>query len=277
MSKPTTRADRSSRSAALSNSQACSPPSIHGAEPVRAEIARRRAGRWRPTAARGNGAGGAAKRRCRKRHRPPRRSSPALPGPSASSSTPEPVAQERAVGGAVGQRQRVEPGRLAGADAVVAPADPAHEQLGAAVLVEQHGARGELLRLRGEEVHHHRLARARRADDREIAEVAVVEVEEERRRAGGLEQGHRLAPVVALGLAERRSRGASRSSPCWRWRSSPGARGSPRCRETGPRTPAPGWYPRAPRSRRCRRARRRPPAVASSSRARSRSRTSTVR
>src|SRR5690606_12486463 len=98
---------------------------------------------------------------------------------------------------------RVEAGRLARANAVVAPADPANEQFARAVLVEQDRPRAELLRLRGEEVHHHGLARARRADDREIAEVAVVEVEEERRRAGRLEQRDRVAPVVAHGLAER--------------------------------------------------------------------------
>ena len=34
------------------------------------------------------------------------------------------------------------------------------------------------------------------------AEVAVVEIEEERRRAGGFEQRHRLAPVIALRLPQ---------------------------------------------------------------------------
>ena len=89
-----------------------------------------------------------------------------------------------AVGGGVGQAKRVEPGRQPRRDAVIAPADPANEQLRPAILVEQDGARFELLRLRREEVHHHGLARAARADHREIAQVAVVEVEEERRGAG---------------------------------------------------------------------------------------------
>src|SRR5690606_40804710 len=91
----------------------------------------------------------------------------------------EPVSQECAVDRRVGQRERVEAGRLARANSVVAPADAADEQFARAVLVEQDRARAELLRLRGEEVHHHGLARARRADDREVAEIAVVEVEEE--------------------------------------------------------------------------------------------------
>ena len=114
----------------------------------------------------------------------------------------QPVAQEGAVERIVGQRQRVEAGRLARADAVIPPADAADEQLGPAILVEQDRAGGEFLRLGGEEVHHHRLARTGRADDREIAQVAMVEVEEERRRAGGFQQAHRIAPMVALGLPQ---------------------------------------------------------------------------
>src|SRR5207237_10112660 len=72
-----------------------------------------------------------------------------------------------------------------------------------AVLVEQDRARRELLRLRGEEIQNHRLARARGTDDREIAEVALVEVEEERRRARGFENGDRLAPMVSGRAAHR--------------------------------------------------------------------------
>ena len=59
-------------------------------------------------------------------------------------------------------------------------ANAAHEKFRTAILVEQDGPRFELLRLRSKEVHHHRLARTRRADDREIAQVAVMEIEEER-------------------------------------------------------------------------------------------------
>ncbi len=33
----------------------------------------------------------------------------------------------------------------------------------------------------------------------------MVKIEEERRRAGGLQQRHRLAPVIALGLAQRKA------------------------------------------------------------------------
>ena len=58
-------------------------------------------------------------------------------------------------------------------------------------------AGSNLLRLREQEVQHHRLARAGRADDREVAEVALVEVEVVGRRRGGLQQRDRLAPVIA--------------------------------------------------------------------------------
>ena len=115
----------------------------------------------------------------------------------------QPVTQEGPVARRVGQRQRIEPRRFARADAVVASANAAHEQFRAAILVEQDRARAEFLRLRGEEVHHHRLARTRGSDDREIAQVAMVEIEEERCRAGGFQQRHRLAPVIALGLPQR--------------------------------------------------------------------------
>ena len=115
----------------------------------------------------------------------------------------QPVDQELAVDRRVGQLERVEPGGLARPQHVVAAADRADEQLGAAVLVEEDDPRAELARLGEQEVQHHRLARARRADDGEIAEVALVEVEVIGPGGGGLEQGHRLAPVIAVGLAER--------------------------------------------------------------------------
>ena len=114
---------------------------------------------------------------------------------------PQPVAQEGAVGGAVRQGQRVEPGGMPGGDPAVSAADPAHEDFGAAILVEQDRAGRKLLRLGGQEVHHHGLARARGADHREVAQITLVEVEEERRGAGGLQQGYRVTPVVAAGLA----------------------------------------------------------------------------
>jgi len=86
---------------------------------------------------------------------------------------------------------------------IVAPADRADEQFGAPVLVEEDDPGTEFARLGEQEVEHHRLAGAGRADDREIAEIALMEVEIIGPRRGGLEQGHRLAPMIALGLAER--------------------------------------------------------------------------
>ena len=119
--------------------------------------------------------------------------------------TGEPVANEGAVDRRIGQAQRIEARWCAAADPLVAPPDRAKENLGSTVLVEQDRAGRELLGLRGEEVEHHRLARARRPDDREIAEIAFVEVEEERSRAGRLEHGHRLAPVIVVGAPHRKA------------------------------------------------------------------------
>ena len=115
----------------------------------------------------------------------------------------QPIAQECAVYGRVGQGERVEASWVSCGDPGVAAADRAHENLGTAILVEQDGSRRELLRLCSQEVHHHRLARTGRADDREIAQIAVMEIEEKRRAAGRLQQGYRIAPVVAIGLAQR--------------------------------------------------------------------------
>jgi hypothetical protein len=86
---------------------------------------------------------------------------------------------------------------------VVAAADGAQEDLGAAVLVEEDGARRQLLRLGEQEAEHHGLARPRRPDDGEVAEVAVVEVEIVRTGRGGLQDRDRRAPVVAVALADR--------------------------------------------------------------------------
>src|SRR5690606_10078870 len=71
----------------------------------------------------------------------------------------------------------------------------------AAVLVEEDDARPELPRLGEQEVEDHRLARARRPDDGEIAEVADMEVEEIWTRGRRLEQCDRLAPMIARCLA----------------------------------------------------------------------------
>ena len=99
--------------------------------------------------------------------------------------------------GRVGQLQRVETRRLARRQEIVAAARGADEHLGAPILVEEHDPRLEFARLGEQEVQHHRLAGAGGADDREIAEVAVVEVEEVGPDSGGLEQGHRIAPMIA--------------------------------------------------------------------------------
>ncbi len=92
----------------------------------------------------------------------------------------EPIAQEAAIGGSVRQSKWVEAGRLARPDAVVVPADATNEQFCTAVLVEQDRAGAEFLRLRGKKIHHHGLARTAWSDDREIAQIAMVEIEEER-------------------------------------------------------------------------------------------------
>src|SRR3546814_16733517 len=76
----------------------------------------------------------------------------------------------------------------------------ADEQLAAAVLVEEDDARIELARLREQEIERHGLSRTRRADDREIAEITLVKVEEIRPCRGRLEQGDRIAPMIALAL-----------------------------------------------------------------------------
>src|SRR3546814_6811972 len=75
-------------------------------------------------------------------------------------------------------------------------------QLAAAVLVEEDDARIELARLREQEIERHGLSRTRRADDREIAEITLVKVEEIRHCRGRLEQGDRIAPMIALALAK---------------------------------------------------------------------------
>src|SRR3546814_8400167 len=74
--------------------------------------------------------------------------------------------------------ERVEARGRAGAQHVIASADRADEQLAAAVLVEEDDARIELARLREQEIERHGLSRTRRADDREIAEITLVKVEE---------------------------------------------------------------------------------------------------
>src|SRR3546814_1181875 len=90
--------------------------------------------------------------------------------------------------GCVFEPERVGPRRRAGAQHVIASADRADEQLAAAVLVEEDDARIELARLREQEIERHGLSRTRRADDREIAEITLVKVEEIRHCRGRLDR-----------------------------------------------------------------------------------------
>ena len=114
----------------------------------------------------------------------------------------QPVDQELAVGCGVVELERIEARRRSRTQHVVAPADRADEDFGTAILVEENDARAELARLREQEVEHHGLARPRWPDDGEIAEVALVEIEEIRACSGCFEQCHRFAPVVPLRLAQ---------------------------------------------------------------------------
>src|SRR3546814_12930163 len=84
--------------------------------------------------------------------------------------------------------ERIEARWRAGAQHVVAPADRADEQLAAAILVEEDDPGIKLARLREQEVERNRLARPRRPDDREVAKIALVAVEEVWPRGGRLEQ-----------------------------------------------------------------------------------------
>src|SRR3546814_13048995 len=110
--------------------------------------------------------------------------------------------QELAICGIVFEPERVEPRRRAGAQHVIASADRADEQLAAAVLVEEDDARIELARLREQEIERHGLSRTRRADDRDIAAITLVKVEDIRPCRGRLAQGERNAPMIALALVK---------------------------------------------------------------------------
>ncbi|KIU01168.1 hypothetical protein QU38_02530, partial [Staphylococcus aureus] len=114
-----------------------------------------------------------------------------------------PIDQELAVGRIVLHLQRGETRSSAGAQQGVAPPDRAQEGLRTAILVEEDDARREFAALREQEVEHHRLARARGPDQGEVAEIAVVEVEVIGAGGGGLEQSHRVSPMVSRRLALR--------------------------------------------------------------------------
>ena len=107
-----------------------------------------------------------------------------------------------AVGRAVGKGQRIKTGRLARRDPAVATANAANKDFRAPVLVEQDGAWLKPLGLSGKKVHDHGLAGTGRANDRKVTQIAIMEIKEKGRRAGGLKDRHRITPMVALGLAQ---------------------------------------------------------------------------
>ena len=114
----------------------------------------------------------------------------------------QPIPQKRTVDRRVGQRQRIKAARLSGGDPAIPPANAAHEDFCPAILIEQDGARIEFLGLGRKKIHDHGLAGSRWADDREIAEITMVEVEEEGGRAGCLQQRDGLSPMIARGLPD---------------------------------------------------------------------------
>ena len=115
----------------------------------------------------------------------------------------QPFDQELAIGRRIAEHQRIETGGQSGTQYIVTPANRSHEQFGAAVLVEEHDPGIDLTGLRQEEVQDDGLTRARRADDGEVTQIALVEVEIIGARGGRLEQGDGLPPVIALFLAQR--------------------------------------------------------------------------
>src|SRR3546814_2451716 len=78
-----------------------------------------------------------------------------------------------------------------------------HEDLCAAILVDENLPCAGLLGLRHQEVEQHGLAAARGADDQRMAEIALVEVEEIGASGIGFEQGNRIAPMIAGGTSSR--------------------------------------------------------------------------
>src|SRR5690606_10291987 len=83
--------------------------------------------------------------------------------------------------GQIKRLQRRAAGRHAVPERQIGAAGGANEQVGAPVLVEEHHMRIMLLKLRQHEVEEHRFARARRAANKGVAEIAVMEIEIERR------------------------------------------------------------------------------------------------
>src|SRR5690606_20328275 len=86
----------------------------------------------------------------------------------------EPLVEELPVGWRILELQRIPCRRLSRTQAIVWAADRADEQFAAAVLVEEDDSGRELARLGKEEIQDHGLARPRGADDREVAQVALV-------------------------------------------------------------------------------------------------------
>ena len=180
----------------LSNSQACSPSPHQGRSRAARSPAcgRRRRGTVRANSAGGDSAGCWSKLASTASAMMRAMSSASSVSPCAETSRASQSTRKARLRRRVGQRQRIEAGGLARADHVIAPADGADEDLGAAILVEIDDARLNLLGLREKEAQQHGLARARRADDGEIAEIAVVEIEMIGPGRCGLEHRDRRRP-----------------------------------------------------------------------------------
>ena len=97
---------------------------------------------------------------------------------------------EAPVGGRIFELQRRKAGRLARRQPLVAPAHGAHEDLAAAVLVDEDAARARLdAHALGEQKGEgDGLARASRTDCGEVPDICLVKIEEVGRLAGGLQQ-----------------------------------------------------------------------------------------
>ena len=121
--------------------------------------------------------------------------------------------QEGFIGGRQVQRlERRAAGALTGLQGEIGAARGAHEDLAAAVLVEEHAFYVELFELGEREIDDDGLARTGWPVDRGMPEIADMEVEIEGAVGAGLELGNRLAPVIAIAMAgriivQRRERG----------------------------------------------------------------------
>ena len=85
----------------------------------------------------------------------------------------------------------------------IGAAGGADKKVGAAVLVEEDDMGIEFFELRQHEIEQHCLARARRAADEGVAEIAIVQIEVKWRAGRGLEQSDGGTPFVAVVLSDR--------------------------------------------------------------------------